>query len=119
SPFPDRYIVNVSSAEGSFSRDNKTGRHPHTNMAKAALNMLTRTSAGLYANSGIHMNSVDPGWITHMIAVDPSSHAELSDFTPPLDAVDGAARIYDPVIRGIEGRPIHGLLLRNFQSVSW
>ena len=31
--------------EGQFSRGYKGPGHPHTNMAKAALNMLTRTSA--------------------------------------------------------------------------
>ena len=36
----DTFIVNVSAMEGKFYR-NKTPNHPHTNMAKAALNMMT------------------------------------------------------------------------------
>jgi NAD(P)-dependent dehydrogenase (short-subunit alcohol dehydrogenase family) len=31
----------------------KEDRHPHTNMAKAALNMLTHTAAGTLAKDGI------------------------------------------------------------------
>ena len=40
-----KYVVNVSAMEGQFARGYKGPGHPHTNMAKAALNMLTRTSA--------------------------------------------------------------------------
>src|SRR5439155_14869643 len=58
------HIVNVSAMEGSFSRGTKTDKHPHTNMAKAALNMMTLTSAGDYARSNIYMNAVDTGWVT-------------------------------------------------------
>jgi NAD(P)-dependent dehydrogenase (short-subunit alcohol dehydrogenase family) len=61
---PDgKYIVNVSAMEGQFYR-HKTEFHPHTNMAKASLNMLTRTSSAEYSLCGIYMNSVDTGWIT-------------------------------------------------------
>ncbi|HET6251133.1 MAG TPA: SDR family NAD(P)-dependent oxidoreductase [Tepidisphaeraceae bacterium] len=122
SRFADRYIVNVTSIEGQFERDYKAADHPHTNMAKAALNMLTRTAAKRCAESGIYMNSVDPGWITHMIAVDPS---DANDGAPgraspvPLDAIDGAARIYDPILRGINGSPVSGLLLKDFAEVAW
>ena len=42
-PGRDKHVVNVSAMEGIFSRGTKTDRHPHTNMAKAALNMLTLT----------------------------------------------------------------------------
>nr|WP_062331384.1 SDR family oxidoreductase [Herbidospora sakaeratensis] len=116
SPHPDRYVVQVSAMEGSFSRANKTVRHPHTNMAKAALNMLTRTAAPDYAASGIHMNSVDTGWCT-----DERPHPEraASRFRPPLDVIDGAARVYDPVVRGVGGDLVSGLFLKDYRSVEW
>ena len=56
------FIVNVSAMEGKFYR-HKTANHPHTNMAKAALNMMTRTCAEALSAEGINMNSVDTGWI--------------------------------------------------------
>jgi NAD(P)-dependent dehydrogenase (short-subunit alcohol dehydrogenase family) len=84
------HVVNVSAMEGVFSRGTKTDKHPHTNMAKAALNMMTRTSAPDYARDGIHMNAVDTGWVTDE---DPAVHAQrkrdVHDFQPPLDIVDG------------------------------
>ncbi|MGH7657859.1 MAG: SDR family NAD(P)-dependent oxidoreductase, partial [Gemmatimonadales bacterium] len=96
-PGREKHIVNVSAMEGQFYRTFKTTRHPHTNMAKAALNMMTRTSATDYHTGGIHMNSVDTGWVTDE---DPAGHAARKvveqRFHPPLDIVDGAARITDP-----------------------
>ncbi len=90
-PSRDKHIVNVSAMEGQFSRYTKTDKHPHTNMAKAALNMLTFTSAPDYAEHGIFMNAVDTGWVTDE---DPLHHAQRkqreADFQPPLDIVDGA-----------------------------
>jgi NAD(P)-dependent dehydrogenase (short-subunit alcohol dehydrogenase family) len=50
--------------EGVFNRPNKQSSHPHTNMAKASLNMITRTSAQQFINDNIYMNSVDTGWVT-------------------------------------------------------
>ena len=100
-PERDKHIVNVSAVEGQFYRRFKTTRHPHTNMAKAALNMMTRTSATDYFADGIHMNSVDTGWVSDE---DPVQIAERKTaehgFHPPLDIVDGAARIVDPIIDG-------------------
>ena len=100
-PERDKHIVNVSAMEGQFYRRWKTTRHPHTNMAKAALNMMTRTSATDYQLDGIHMNSVDTGWVTDE---DPFAIARRKTreqrFHPPLDIVDGAARVVDPVISG-------------------
>jgi NAD(P)-dependent dehydrogenase (short-subunit alcohol dehydrogenase family) len=119
SRFADRYVVNVTSAEGQFSRRSKPAEHPHTNMAKAALNMLTRTAAARCAENGIYMNSVDPGWITHMRSVDPGVEEEGTREAVPLDAVDGAARVYDPIIRGLQGERVCGLLLRDYEAVSW
>ena len=104
-PGRDKHIVNVSAVEGQFYRKFKTTRHPHTNMAKAALNMMTRTSAAEYHADGIHMNSVDTGWVTDE---DPEEIAARKTaehrFHPPLDIVDGAARIVDPIIDGIQYR---------------
>ena len=71
-PGHHKHVVNVSAMEGQFYRTTKTDKHPHTNMAKAALNMMTRTSAPDFVKDGIHMNAVDTGWVTDE---DPAVHA--------------------------------------------
>ena len=120
-PERDKHIVNVSAVEGQFYRRLKTTRHPHTNMAKAALNMMTRTSAADYHADGIHMNSVDTGWINdedpaYLAARKVAEH----DFHPPLDIVDGAARIVDPIVDGINsGRHQWGKFLKDYREVDW
>jgi NAD(P)-dependent dehydrogenase (short-subunit alcohol dehydrogenase family) len=117
----DKHIVNVSAMEGQFYRHNKTTRHPHTNMAKAALNMMTRTSAADYQQDGIHMNSVDTGWITDEdVAEIAQRKVENHRFHPPLDIVDGAARIVDPIIDGVAtGRHQWGQFLKDYAPTNW
>ncbi|MEV4508844.1 SDR family oxidoreductase [Dactylosporangium sp. NPDC049525] len=119
SPHPDRYVVNVSAMEGSFSRRNKTSRHPHTNMAKAGLNMLTRTIAADYARDGIHVTSVDTGWVTDERPQGTKEAFHEAGFRVPLDVVDGAARVYDPIVRGVHGDRISGVFLKDYQVVQW
>jgi NAD(P)-dependent dehydrogenase (short-subunit alcohol dehydrogenase family) len=119
SPFPDRYIVQVSAMEGSFSRTNKTARHPHTNMAKAGLNMLTRTIAAEYATDGIYMTSVDTGWVTDERPYADKAGQRAAGFRPPLDVIDAAARVYDPIVRGIGGEHLWGVFLKDYRSVAW
>lgn len=113
------YVVNVSAMEGQFGRGYKGAGHPHTNMAKAALNMLTRTSAPDLLSDGILMTSVDTGWIT-----DERPHptrARLADegFHAPLDLADGAARVYDPIVRGELGEDLQGCFLKDYAPHAW
>jgi NAD(P)-dependent dehydrogenase (short-subunit alcohol dehydrogenase family) len=119
-PGRHKHVVNVSAVEGQFYRTTKTAKHPHTNMAKAALNMMTRTSAPDFVTDGIHMNAVDTGWVTDE---DPAVHAarkaELG-FSPPLDIIDGAARIVDPICVGrLTGEHVWGQFLKDYKPAPW
>ncbi|MEO6533918.1 MAG: SDR family NAD(P)-dependent oxidoreductase [Pseudolysinimonas sp.] len=120
SPARRTYIVNVSAMEGVFGRGYKGPGHPHTNMAKAAVNMLTRTSAReMFETDGILMTSVDTGWITDERPHPTKVRLAEEGFHAPLDLVDGAARVYDPVVRGEAGEDLFGVFLKDYAPSNW
>jgi NAD(P)-dependent dehydrogenase (short-subunit alcohol dehydrogenase family) len=116
---PWKYIVNVSAMEGQFARGYKGPGHPHTNMAKAALNMLTRTSASELRGAGILMTSVDTGWITDERPHVTKLRLAAEGFHAPLDLEDGAARVYDPIVRGEAGEDLFGCFLKDYAPTAW
>jgi len=118
--------VNVSAMEGRFYKY-KQPTHPHTNMAKAALNMMTRTSASDYASAHIYMTAVDTGWINdEKPAAQAAADAHTHNFQTPLDEIDAAARVLDPIIApirrfeaGEEPKPPFGQFLKDFEVCEW
>jgi NAD(P)-dependent dehydrogenase (short-subunit alcohol dehydrogenase family) len=114
-----KYVVNVSAMEGQFSRGYKGPGHPHTNMAKAALNMLTRTSSEEMLSDGILMTAVDTGWITDERPHPDKVRLAEEGFHAPLDLVDGAARVYDPIVRGEQGEDLYGCFLKDYANSAW
>lgn len=116
-----KHVINVSAMEGKFQRWHKEDRHPHTNMAKAALNMMTHTAASDFAKYGIFMNAVDTGWVTDEDPAELAKRkAEIHDFQPPLDIVDGAARVLDPLFDGINtGKHWSGKFLKDYRPIDW
>ncbi|GAA1348595.1 SDR family NAD(P)-dependent oxidoreductase [Falsarthrobacter nasiphocae] len=121
SPRARTYVVNVSAMEGQFGgRRYKGAGHPHTNMAKASLNMLTRTSAQeMFESDGILMTSVDTGWITDERPHEDKLRMAREGWSAPLDLVDGAARVYDPIVRGEAGEDLYGVFLKDYKPVPW
>lgn len=122
SPFPRKFVVNVSAMEGQFSRVTKGHRHPHTNMAKAALNMMTRTSGLEFQMDGIYMTAVDTGWVTDERPFRQARHeADVKGFSTPLDCQDGAARVYHPIVHGLkdDNTPYFAIFLKNFKPHEW
>ncbi|NLG54976.1 MAG: SDR family oxidoreductase, partial [Rhodococcus sp.] len=114
-----KYVVNVSAMEGQFGRAYKGPGHPHTNMAKAALNMLTRTSAKEMLDDGILMTAVDTGWITDERPHYTKVRLAEEGFHAPLDLVDGAARVYDPIVQGENGTDLYGCFLKDYRPSPW
>ena len=115
------FVVNVSAMEGKFYRY-KTPNHPHTNMAKAALNMMTRTSApDLAASHRIFMTAVDTGWINDENPRERAARtAESHHFQTPIDEVDAAARVLHPVFDGVlTGAPLFGVFLKDYKETEW
>jgi NAD(P)-dependent dehydrogenase (short-subunit alcohol dehydrogenase family) len=88
-------------------------------MAKAALNMLTRTSAEEMFADGILMTSVDTGWITDERPHPTKMRLAGEGFHAPLDLVDGAARVYDPIVRGEQGEDLYGCFLKDYAPIAW
>lgn len=117
-PHP-RYVVNVTGREGWFTGGGSRGTHPHTAVSKAALNMLTRAGAEDLAREGIHLCSVDTGWVTDESPGPLRQRRAATGWRPPLDVVDAAARIYQPLILGEAGTPVHGILLKDYRPVPW
>ena len=125
SPFQDKYIVNVTSVEGIFNHYKRTS-HPHTNMAKAALNMLTRTCGNYFSKFGIYMTSVDTGWVSIMNELNSlfdnkkkeSFENEFKNI--PLDELDGAMRVLHPIIEGVKNKNyLYGCLLKDYRKGEW
>ncbi|MFD3747806.1 SDR family NAD(P)-dependent oxidoreductase [Nocardia sp. NPDC058633] len=115
-----KYVVNVSAMEGQFGRGYKGPGHPHTNMAKAALNMLTRTSAlEMFEADSILMTAVDTGWITDERPHFTKVRLAEEGFHAPLDLVDGAARVYDPIVQGESGVDLYGCFLKDYRPSPW
>ncbi|MDO3426363.1 SDR family oxidoreductase [Chryseobacterium sp. APV1] len=119
SSFKEKFIVNVTSSEGIFSYNNKTMFHPHTNMTKAALNMMTLTSAKEFEKDQIYMAAVDVGWISTGAKESLRKKQFEQGYIPPLDSVDGAARIMHPIVEGINGNYFSGVLLKNYKINEW
>jgi NAD(P)-dependent dehydrogenase (short-subunit alcohol dehydrogenase family) len=114
------YVVNVSAMEGVFARGYKGAGHPNTNAAKAAMNMVTRTSAQeMFDTDRILMTSVDTGWITDERPHFDKLRLAEEGFHAPLDLIDGAARVYDPVVRGEAGEDLYGVFLKDYAPGKW
>ena len=120
SSFKQKFIINVTSSEGQFSYANKTVFHPHTNMTKAALNMLTRTSAQEYEDYHIFMCAVDVGWVSTGAIESLREKQYERGYIPPLDPVDGASRIIHPIIQAlVHQKKFSGKLLKNYRVEQW
>ncbi len=116
-----RFVVNVTSPEGRFYRRYKGPWHPHTNMAKAALDMLTRTCGEELAQAGLYVTSVDPGWVSDLHThASRAAIVDREDWAPPVSLTDAAARVLDPVYSALDGEaPLWGVALRNFSPCPW
>jgi len=118
---PSAFVIFVTSQEGSFSSGSgfKNSAHPHTNVAKAGLNMLARTIASDLRRDAIFVSAADPGWVSWM-QPGSSQAAERA----PLSEEDGAARCLDPVFSGLKAVknrrcPPSGVLFKDFRVAPW
>jgi NAD(P)-dependent dehydrogenase (short-subunit alcohol dehydrogenase family) len=119
SPNEMRFIINVSAKEGQFNTK-KNAFHAHTNAAKAGLNMITRTISDDYRTGNILVNSVDTGWVTNEYPYEKKAEMKTRGFSTPLDSVDGAARIVDPIYTFLlNGKIIFGRLLKDYEIAAW
>ncbi len=114
-------LVNVSAAEGQFARRFRSDKHPHTNMAKAALNMLTLSSGPGLARENIFMTSVDTGWVSQQEPQAQRDRMTAEGFRLPLTTADAVARIYDPIVLGLTRpeKPPFGVYLKDFRVQQW
>lgn len=104
------YVINVTSMEGIFNWKNKSSRHVHTNMAKASLNMMTRTCSNyLKDKHNIIMCAVETGWNNPQF---PLSY----DYETPLDCLDGAMRILEPIFCQLKDS---GVIYKDYQIYDW
>ncbi len=126
SPFKDKYIINVTAMEGVFNVFKKT-THPHTNMAKAALNMMTRTCGEYYKKFNIYMTAVDTGWVSSMGEMnnlfsgkENNNNFEEVFYNVPLDCLDGAMRVLQPLIEGVKNKKfLYGIILKDYKEYHW
>jgi len=111
-PGKKSFIINVTAMEGKFNYENKKSQHPHNNMAKASLNMMTRTCGSDYVKSNIYMTCVDTGWCSEM---NPFLKYTIKR-TVPLDEIDGAMRILHPIFDDLD---LHSVFLKDYKVDSW
>ena len=118
------FVINVSAMEGQFARA-KLSTHSHTNMAKAALNMMSATSGKDFAEDGIYMNSIDTGWINDENPLEKAARlAKEKGFQTPIDEEDAAARVLAPVFEGFSEPPqawppVFGKFLKDYRETFW
>ena len=62
------------------------------------------------------MTSVDTGWITDERPHPTKMRLAEEGFHAPLDLVDGAARVYDPIVRGEAGEDLYGCFLKDYAA---
>jgi NAD(P)-dependent dehydrogenase (short-subunit alcohol dehydrogenase family) len=117
---PEAYIINVSAREGAFEPRpdhwSKNGRHVHTNLAKAALNMLTETEAQpAWRHRKVAMNSVDPGYLSAAPEILESWKRQGREEGCPIGWEDGAGRVLWPIVMGEKGNIVRGRFLKHFE----
>ena len=63
------------------------------------------------------MTAVDTGWITDERPHPTKARLHEEGFHAPLDLVDGAARVYDPIVRGEAGEDLYGVLPQGLRRI--